>query len=407
MLDKDQNTTGASASAAELSPFRRRCCVVLLVLLGFSLGCTEFAPIGIEPELSRAFNADLAQIGQLISLFAITNAFATPVLALTTGRFKRYTMLLVYSILCIAGNAIAVFAPTIEVLYVSRIICGIISGAFIAVGMTFIPELVDPSRTSATVAVVYAAYSVAMVAATSAGKALADALDWHAMMISCFVFAVLTCALLLAFMPRAGATDDPAPAREQIGLLLEPSVLACIAVFIFGAGSTYVFYGYVTPYLETLLGLTAGQASLTLLVFGVLLIFSNLISGALDTRFGLKTNVVLFVIQAAVLLGLWIAGAATVPALCTIMALGLVMYVMNVPCVSHFIDVSAKKYPKALTLASSLEPMTFNAGIAFGTAVGGVVVTEAGLAMLGLFGAILAVVAFAFAVAAVRLSKPE
>ena len=52
------------------------------------------------------------------------------------------------------------------------------------------------------------------------------------------------------------------------------------------------------------------------------------------------------------------------------MLLGLVMYVASIPSVSHFMDVARRRYPKALTLASSLEPLSFNVGIAFGTFVG-------------------------------------
>ncbi len=403
----DKNQAEGTTQPSAPSSLRKKFCVGLLVLLAFSLGCTEFAPIGIEPELAAAFNVGLAQIAQLISLFALTYAIATPTLALSTGRFKRYTMLAAYAAVFIVGNLIGACAGGLEALYVSRIVCGCISGGFMAVGVTFIPELVDEKQTSTAVAVVYAAFSVAMVVATSAGKALADALGWRAMMIACLVLAIATCALLLAFLPRTGNTDEPAPAREQVKLLLEPSVAACICVFVFGAGSVYVFYGYVTPYLEEFLGLTAAQASLVLLAFGVMLFISNLLSGALDKNFGLKSNMGVFLAEAVVLLALWAVGAQTLPALAIIMVFGIVMYAMSVPCVSHFLTVSAKRHPKALTLASSLEPMAFNIGIALGTAVGGAVVTSAGLGMLGLVAAIAAVVAFACATAAVRFDAKE
>ncbi len=404
MTHTNPSRANAPATASGLSPLRRKLCLALLVLLAFSLGCTEFEPIGIETELARAFGADLAQIGQLISLFAITNAVATPILALTTGRFRRYTMLIAYSALCVAGNVIAAFAPSIEVLYVSRVVCGCIAGAFIAAGITFIPELVSPRHTSIAVAVVYAAYSIAMVIATSAGKALADTLDWRATMVSCLMLSVVTCVLLLAFLPHSGATDEPAPAREQVGLLLEPSIIACIAVFVFGAGSAYVLYGYVTPYLEEFLGLSASQTSLVLLTFGIMLFVSNLLSGVLDERYGLRSNIVLLAILTVVLLALWVVGERVAQSLFLIMILGLVMYAMSVPCISHFMGVASERHPKALTLASSLEPMTFNAGIALGTAVGGAIVTSSGLGMLGLFGAMMAAVALACAVAAVKLA---
>ena len=403
-------TNAQSVAASQqnaLSPARKKLCVGLLVLLAFSLGCTEFAPIGIEPELAAGFGVGLAEIGQLISVFALTYAVATPTLALVTGRFRRFTMVLAYAAVFIVGNVVAAFATSMGALFVSRIICGCVSGAFLAVGVTFLPELVDPDKTSLAVAVVYAAFSVAMVLATSAGKMLADALDWRAMMVACLILAVATCALLVAFLPREGATDEPARAREQFGLLSEPSVLACVAVFVFGVGSTYVFYGYVTPYLEEFLGLTAAQTSLALLVYGVILFFSNMLSGVLDEKFGLKSDVAVLAMQAVVLAAMWAVGSAMPTALVVIMVLGVLMYALSVPCITLFMRMANERHPKALTLASSLEPTAFNIGIAFGTAVGGATVTEAGLGALGLIGAVLAVVACGCTALAVRLEpKP-
>ena len=382
---------------------RAKLCVGLLVLLAFSLGCTEFAVIGIEPELCDAFGASLAEVGRLISLYAITYAVSTPVLALVTGRFRRFSLLFVYAAVFVAGNLLAAFATSLALMCAARVVCGLVSGALLALGVTFLPELVDEKKTSLAVAVVYAAFSVAMVLATSAGKMLASALGWRSVMVASLVFAVVSCALLVAVLPREGATDEPAGVSDQLGLLAEPCVLACVAVFVFGIGSIYVFYGYVTPYLEEFLGLSAGQASAALLAYGAILFVSNMLSGVLDEKFGLKANVVVFLVQAAVLAVMWLVGNAMPAALAVIMVFGLLMYLCSVPCVTLFMRMARERHPKALTLASSLEPAAFNVGISFGTAIGGAVVSLAGLGAVGIVGAVLALGACACAAAAARL----
>ncbi|MFR7798238.1 MAG: hypothetical protein ACLU37_09270 [Collinsella sp.] len=52
------------------------------MLLGFSLGCSEFVVIGIESDLATELGISLATAGQLISVFALVYAIATPALAL-------------------------------------------------------------------------------------------------------------------------------------------------------------------------------------------------------------------------------------------------------------------------------------------------------------------------------------
>lgn len=394
-----------TASAAALSRPMRLLCIGLLVLLGFSLGCSEFVVIGIEVNIADAFSVTLAQAGELISMFAITYAACTPVLAIVTGRFRRFQLLVTYAAIFCAANLVQALAPTFAVLLLSRVLIGAVSGAFLAVGVTFIPELMGPERMSMGISVVYAAFSVAMVVATSAGKMVAELFTWRVATWASLALAVVTCVALVAVLPREGATDEPATMREQAGLLAEPQVLTGILIFVFGVGCVYVFYGYVTPYLEQVLGLSAMGASAALMGYGVVCFFSNLLSGWLDARFGMRALVVTFPLLAALLFGLWALGTAMPAALAVVMGIALLMYVASVPCISAFMETARRSHPKALTLASSLEPMSFNIGIAFGTAVGGAVVSGPGIASVGLVGGVFALVALALVLVTLRLIR--
>ena len=394
-----------TASAAALSRPMRLLCIGLLVLLGFSLGCSEFVVIGIEVNIADAFSVTLAQAGELISMFAITYAACTPVLAIVTGRFRRFQLLVAYAAIFCAANLVQALAPTFAVLLLSRVLIGAVSGAFLAVGVTFIPELMGPERMSMGISVVYAAFSVAMVVATSAGKMVAELFTWRVATWASLALAVVTCAALVAVLPREGATDEPATMREQAGLLAEPQVLTGILIFVFGVGCVYVFYGYVTPYLEQVLGLSAMEASAALMGYGVVCFFSNLLSGWLDARFGMRALVVTFPLLAALLFRLWALGAVMPAALAVVMGIALLMYVASVPCISAFMETARRSHPKALTLASSLEPMSFNIGIAFGTAVGGAVVSGPGIASVGLVGGVFALVALALVLVTLRLIR--
>ncbi len=395
----------AVSSAPSISPARARLCIALLVVLGFSLGCSEFIVIGIETELAADFNVSLSTVGQLISLFALPYAVMTPVLALSTGRFKRFQLLIAYSVLFCAGNLICSVAQSFELLLAGRILIGSVSGALLAVGVTYIPELTDPKRMSIIISVVYAAFSVAMVIATSVGKILADTVGWHVAMDGTLVLAIATCAALIAIMPRTGATDEPATFGEQARLLTEPAIICGMFIFVFGVGSVYTFYGYVTPYLQQILGFDTMQASTTLMAYGGFTLISNILGGWIDARFGMRALVLTFILQAAALGALWAVGAAMPAALILVFAVGLLMYLASVSCISLFMSIASKRHPKALTLASSLEPMAFNIGISFGTAVGGAVVATAGIAQVGLVGACLSVVACALVVLTLKLSR--
>lgn len=233
-------TPKSKPTAAALSPARTKLCLALLVLLGFSLGCSEFVVIGIESDLATELGISLATAGQLISVFALVYAIATPVLALSTGRFRRYQLLVCYSVVFVLGNLVMALAPNFQVLFISRIVLGSVSGALLAVGVTYIPELLSPQQTSLAISVVYGAFSVAMVFVTSIGKFVADTLDWHVAMYGTLTFAVLICSALVAFMPRAGQTDEPPPSASRRGYYASRvSSPACSSSCLAWARSTY------------------------------------------------------------------------------------------------------------------------------------------------------------------------
>lgn len=378
-------------------------CVALLVFLAFSLGCSEFVVIGILPEVAHYYQISLAQAGQLTSLYALTYAICTPVLALLTGRFKRFHVLCAYLVLFAVGNAVSVFAPNFDVLLVARVLLGSISGALLAVGVTYLPELVGKDHTSQALTLVYSSYSIALILATSLGKFLASHAGWQIAMIVTLFIALSSAALVVLFLPRKGQNDEPAGVRDQLKLLREPSIITGTLVFVFGIGSIYTFYGYVSAYLQQVVGLDAVAISLVLMFYGVITFGSNLLSGWISSRFGLRALTVSFSLQAAVFVGLYAVGSWRQGALVLIMVIALLMYLASIPSVASFMGIAQTRYPNALTLASSLEPLSFNVGISFGTFAGGLALIGPGIQAIGLIAGVLSVVAAFWVVVTVRL----
>lgn len=393
-------------------PRRRLFVYGLFVLLGFSLGCSEFVIIGIEPELAQHYDRSVAQIGDLISLFALSYAIATPLLSVLTGHIRRSTILSIYLVIFVASNIASAFAPTFEVQLASRIVMGAVSGALLAVATTYVPDLLGAKHSSMGISIIYAAFSIALVLATSAGRFIVEFLNWHLALDAAFVFALLAAVLLVIFTPREPApkreTESASPLhslRDQVGLLKESTILFGVLIFTFGVGAVYTFYGYVAPYLETYLGFAPTQSGIILLVFGVICIVSDLISGFVDLRFGMKPIPGMLFTLGLALVALWACGTDGLLALGPIFLIALLMYSFSISCITMFMDVARRKHPRALVLAASIEPTSFNIGIAFGTMIGGLVVTILGLGQVGLVGGIMGVLSCCCAALARRAWK--
>lgn len=390
----------------EYSAARTKLATVALVTVGFALGFAEFIVIGITPDIAEIYQIPLSDAGNLVGYFAVAYAVSTPIIVLSTGRFRRFPLFVIFLIVFNVGNILAILAPSYEVLVLARICTAIVSGVTLSTVMTFINDIIPQEQAPRIISFVYAGFSVASVLGTPIGTLLSDAFGIKSAFVAVEAVALLVTVLLLISVPRSGSTDVSSSVREQLVILKDRRIILVLVMKAFGMAATYVFYVYVTPILEDSVGLSVWMVSLVLFSYGGATIVSNLGSGSLAQRYGLGKLPLMFALQAVVLalLGISLASGNTVLCIINVVLTGVFIYHMNAPLQSYLLQVSAKDYPRALTLASAVMPTSSDIGIATGSFMGGVVATNLGFAWSGPVGAVLAVVSV---VAAFMILQPE
>lgn len=390
----------------EYSAARTKLATVALVTVGFALGFAEFIVIGITPDIAEIYQIPLSDAGNLVGYFAVAYAVSTPIIVLSTGRFRRFPLFVIFLIMFNVGNILAILAPSYEVLMLARICTAIVSGVTLSTVMTFINDIIPQEQAPRIISFVYAGFSVASVLGTPIGTLLSDAFGIKSAFVAVEAVALLVTVLLLISVPRSGSTDVSSSVREQLVILKDRRIILVLVMKAFGMAATYVFYVYVTPILEDSVGLSVWMVSLVLFFYGGATIISNLGSGSLAQRYGLGKLPMMFALQAVVLalLGVSLASGNTVLCIINVVLTGVFIYHMNAPLQSYLLQVSAKDYPRALTLASAVMPTSSDIGIATGSFMGGVVATNLGFAWSGPVGAVLAVVSV---VAAFMILQPE
>ena len=149
------------------------------------------------------------------------------------------------------------------------------------------------------------------------------------------------------------------------------------------AAATYIVYTYLSPILTDTLGLPEGAVSPLLLVMGACSAVSNLLSGALGERGGLKTLPWAFAAQAVLFALLPLLLGHLVTGLAGIFAMGLLMYLLNTPAQMHALSLAERDYPFASSLCASMQPVSYNFGIAIGSFIGSAVQAGWGFRPLG------------------------
>ena len=141
----------------------------------------------------------------------------------------------------------------------------------------------------------------------------------------------------------------PSGIMQQFVLLKDSRILLSILTVFFGASASYVLYTYLTPVFEDYVGIPAQYISFVLLLFGIMVLFSNLISGRMALKNGIYKLRFTYVALAACMFFLPVALGNAVAGMAVIFAIGLLMYLQNSPIQVNVLNIATAEYPGAIT----------------------------------------------------------
>lgn len=366
--------------------------VLSLILLSFILGTSEFVIVGILPDIASGINVSLTMAGNLISVFALSYAIGTPLMAAFISPYNRYYLLLGMTIIFILGNVLCGLAPDYLVLVIARIITAVISGTILSVSMTFSADVSTPVNQPKVISWIFSGFSIAAVFGVPLGTIISQSINWRATFLILSVVSVIILFMLWHYLPNVGR-GQKSNLLHQFGLLKSTRIQLGMLIVVIGAAATYVFYTYMTPLMQNYLHLSPASISIVLSAFGVGTIISNIISGRLAGLGGMRKMPYAYLLQAIFLALMTFTSYTTILGLINIFIIGVLMYLQNSPTQLHFLRTAKRERPTAIAFASSLTPVAFNIGITLGSACGGVIISTVDMPYIGIGGAIFALVA--------------
>lgn len=363
--------------------------VFALVFLSFILGTSEFIVVGILSDIAADIDCSIAMAGNLVSFFAFAYAVGTPFITAFLSPFNRYYTLLALTAGFIFSNILCAVAPNYAVLIAARIITAMISGTILSVSMTFSTEIASPQNQPKVISWIFSGLSVSSIFGVPIGTLICQAFNWRITFVTLSVFSLITLFMLWHYLPNVGkgAKNN---LMSQFSLFKSVRIQYGMVMVICGAAGSYVFYTFMTPFITNVLNVPALEISLILSIFGVATIISNLVSGRIASFGGVKKMPIVYLIQAICLAAIFITSHSVLLGLANIMLIGVIMYLQNSPAQMHFLRTAKLEKPDALSLASALNPVSFNTGIAIGSSVGSLIITFVDMPYIGIGGAIFA-----------------
>ncbi|GGX95337.1 MFS transporter [Streptomyces fructofermentans] len=361
--------------------------LLALAVVAFGIGTTEFATMGLLPQIADGVGVSVPKAGNLVSAYALGVVVGAPVLTGIGARIPHKRLLLLLSGLFVISNAASALAPNFGLLFAARFLAGLPHGALFGVGAVVASRLVAPDRAARAVSKMFLGLTVANIIGVPASTALGQQLGWRSAYWAVTAIGLVALATLALFVPHQ-PRGQQSGVRHELRAMGNRQVAIGLATAVVGFGGFFAVYSYLVPMLTHLTGFSDSSTTLVLALYGVGMTAGTLLAGPLTDRALRPTLYAGLVLLAAALVAFYFTVHSAVPALITIAFIGAMGSLITTP-VQMLLMAKAKNAP---TMAAASNHSAFNLANAGGAWLGGLVISAGwGWAAPNLVGAALAV----------------
>jgi predicted MFS family arabinose efflux permease len=363
--------------------------LLALAISAFAIGTTEFISVGLLPLIANDLEIPVTTAGLTVSLYALGVTFGAPILTSLTSSMSRKSLLLWIMVIFIIGNGLAASATSIGVLLAARVISALSHGIFMSIGSTIAADLVPENKRASAISIMFSGLTVATVTGVPVGTFIGQQFGWRMAFVLIIVVGVIALLANSILVPSSLRKGSVSSFRDQIKIVTNGRLLLVFTITALGYGGTFVVFTYLSPILQDITGFKDGTVAAILLGYGIAIAIGNMIGGKISNQNPIRALFYMFTVQAVVLFILMFTAPFKIAGLITIFFMGLLAF-MNVPGLQVYVVMLAERYvPSAVDVASALNIAAFNAGIAIGSYLGGIITDSIGLIHTTWIGALM------------------
>ncbi|MFT4263900.1 MAG: MFS transporter [Nocardioides sp.] len=344
--------------------------IIALAVGGFAIGTTEFATMGVLPEIADGVGVSVPTAGHAISAYALGVVVGVPILSFFVAGLPRKTLLLALMGAYAVFNAASAIVSSYGLLLVARFLDGLPHGAYFGVASLVAANLVSEANRGRAVAGLMMGLSIANVVGVPAVTWFGQTAGWRAAYLACGALALLTVAMVTLVVPHQPGDPSATGRAEASTFFRSPQVWLTMAAGAIGFGGLFAVYSYIAPIVTDVSGLPKGAVPFFTLAFGLGMVVGTWAGGEL-AHWSVFRSLLLGGVGAGVaLLAFWALaprGWWLWPATVLVTALGSVL-VVNLQL--RLMDVAGD----AVTLGAAMNHAALNVANALGAYLGGVVI---------------------------------
>ncbi|WP_211267102.1 MFS transporter [Nonomuraea candida] len=388
--------TGAAVTARP-APWRAVAVLAALMLAAFTFNTAENLPVGLLELIAQDLRVSLPAVGLLVTGYAVTVAVVSlPLTHAVRAVPRRHVLAGLLAALVVSSLAAAV-AGAYWSLLSARLLTALAQALFWAVMGPVAVGLFPPGVRGRVVGALSVAGSLALVLGVPAGTWLGQRSDWRVPVAVLAALGLVCLVTIAVLLPTARPEEEPAafaarPDRRRFATVLAAGALSATGAF---AG-----YTYIVTFLGDVGGFPPETVNVLFAAFGVASVAGVSVTGVFLDRFPRAASAVAVATQAAGMLGLYAAGSHPVAAVAFLMLMGGALGPVFMATQNEMLRCA----PGRTDIAFAANSGAYNAGMAAGAALGGLVLPLAGVRATFLAGGLTTLAACTVLLAGARLA---
>lgn len=374
-----------SSVTSTLSPARTRLALLALALGGFGIGATEFAAMGLLPNIA----ADLlpaqfaaspaeanAQAGWLIAAYALGVVVGAPTIAAFAARVPRKLLLLCALAVFVVGTIASALLPSFGLVLVARFVAALPHGAYFGIASLVAASLMGEGKRGRGVAIVLSGLTIANVIGVPFITFVGQEAGWRMAYLGVAGIFVATFVAVWLLVPMQ-AGDPQATMRRELGAFGRLQVWLALLIGAVGFGGFFAVYTYVAPVVTDVARLDASFVPIVLVVAGLGMTLGNFAGGRAADHSVVGTVIVCFGLFVVSLTGFALTADSPIGLLVFFFLVAGSASALSPAIQTRLMDVAGDSQ----TLAAAVNHAALNIGNSLGAYLGGVTIA-AGLGYL-------------------------
>ncbi|MER6010983.1 MFS transporter [Streptomyces bluensis] len=358
--------------------------LLVLALGTFAIGTDSFVVAGILPNVASDLDVSNSAAGQLVTVFALSYAVLSPVMAAATAHWPRKRLLLSGLFVLALGNALTALLPTFGLVVASRVLAGLGAAMFTPTASVTASTLATPEKRGKALAIVMAGLSGATALGAPIGTVIGSQSDWRTTMWFVVALAVLAAIGVAALLPDVPSLP-PVKLSQRLKPLGDTRILFTLLTTVLVLMGLYTVYTYIAISFDRATDGNGTTLAVLLFIWGIAATLGNLGGGSLTDKLGSRVVINSAIVIAAIdFVLLPLSSRNTVTAGIALVVWGLCGWGVLVPQQHRLIQIN----PAGAPLSIALNAAALYLGVSASGGTGAAGISLFGAYNLGLVGAV-------------------